>query len=161
MPLGFSVLTAAAVTTAVYCFLNKRRRRKEARITAEARQDVEFTTIALRYPHATALLGNQAGQPGPQLGTSLDWQQLPLLLAVARRLEEEEFQRGARRLTEVWEDQAYTKQQSRLESERRRAKRGLEEELKALVTARIGANAWKDGDLPVTYIYNCAFVPTI
>ena len=63
-----------------------------------------------------------------------------------RRLEEEEFRQGTGKLTEVWEDQA--KQQSRQELERRRAKQGLEEELKALVTAGIGASSWEDIETP-------------
>ena len=60
---------------------------------------------------------------------------LPLLMAMARRLEEGEFQRGAGRLTEVWDGQSTIPYLTPHATSRpKRPKKVLEEELDEIVT---------------------------
>ena len=79
---------------------------------------------------------------------------LPILLAMARKIEEDEFRRGARRLTEVWDTQSTIPLRTPPVTEQpRRPKRGLEEELEEFVTGMPGTTKWENGEMaPKRYL---------
>ena len=70
----------------LYRHISNKRRRKEAKLLESARADPEIGTL----PHHT--------------GGSTPHDALPYILAMARRHEEQEFQRGAMRMTKLLED---------------------------------------------------------
>ena len=81
--------------------------------------------------------------------TPQDHQVLPILLSMARKIEEGEFRRGAGRLTEVWDGQSTIPHLTPLATGHpKRPKRGLEEELEDIVTGVTGTptTIWEDGE---------------
>ena len=93
-----ALLSMASLVLAIYRAISKRRRRKEARIEEEARKD---NTMFRSPPLQTAPY--RWSPAGP---TAQDHHVLPILLSMARKIEEGEFRRGAGRLTEVWDGQS-------------------------------------------------------
>ena len=79
---------------------------------------------------------------------------------MARKIEEDEFRRGAGRLTEVWDTQSKIPHHTPPVIEQpRRPKRGLEEELEEIVTGVSGAaTAWEEGEIAFKY-YQSAHPP--
>ena len=68
---------------------------------------------------------------------------------MARKIEEDEFRRGAGRLTEVWDTQSKIPHHTPPVIEQpRRSKRGLKEELEEIVTGVSGAaTTWEEGEI--------------
>ena len=117
----------------VVCYrqISKRRRRKEAKIDAEARKDV---TMFQSPPQQT-----KPYRWSPAGPTAQDNQALPILLAMARKTEEGEFRHGAGRLTEVWDGHSTIPHLTpHATVHPKRQKRGLEEELEEIVTGVSG-----------------------
>ena len=107
----------------------------------EARKD----TIMFRSPppQTTPYRWSLAGP------TAQENQALPILLAMARKIEEGEFRHRAGRLTEVWDGQsAIPHLTPHATVHPKRPKRGLEEELEEIVTGVAGATTttWEDGE---------------
>ena len=91
----------------LYCHISKKRRRKEAKLLESARADPE---IGMVPPSHRIQMGPTWNPGGPHPGTAYHaggptpHNALPYILAMARRHEEQEFQRGATRMTELLED---------------------------------------------------------
>ena len=95
-------------------------------------------------PQTTPYRWNPAGP------TAQDNQALPILLAMARKIEEGEFRHGAGRLTEVWDGHSTTPHlMPHATVHPKRQKRGLEEELEEIVTGVSGPTTatWEDGEI--------------
>ena len=60
---------------------------------------------------------------------------------------------------EAWENQ--TKIRNMQESNRKRAKRGLEQELEALITAGIGATTWEEREMPPKKLWSNSPTPPL
>ena len=102
--------------------------------------------LPLHHPRSAPYQWSPTGRIAPGLATH-EHQHLPILLAMARKIEEDEFRRGAGRLTEVWDTQSKIPHHMLPVIEQpRRPKRGLEEELEEIVTGVSGAaTAWEEG----------------
>ena len=77
-------------------------------------------------------------------------QALPILLAMARKIEEGECRHGADCLTEVWDGQSTIPHLTpHATMHPKRQKRGLEEELEEIVTGVPGPTTatWEDGEI--------------
>ena len=86
-------------------------------------------------------------QWSPAGPTAQEHQALPILLALARRIEEGEFRHGAGRLTEVWDGQSTIPHlMPHATAHPKRPKRGLEEELDEIVTGVPTTTMWEDGE---------------
>ena len=140
--MGLATMSTASLALFIYRMVSKRRRRKEARIDEEARKDTQSTMLPLRHPRSAPYQWSPAGP------TTQEHQHLPILLAMARKIEEDEFRRGAGRLTEVWDTQSTIPLRTPPVIEQpRRTKRGLEEELEEIVTGVPGATKWESGKI--------------
>ena len=136
-----ALLSTASLVLFIYRAISKRRRRKEARIEEEARKD----NITFRSP-PTQTAPYRWSPAGP---TAQDHHVLPILLSMARKIEEGEFRRGAGRLTEVWDGQSTIPHLTPLATGHpKQPKRGLEEELEDIVTGVTGTptTIWEDGE---------------
>ena len=122
---------------------SKRQKAKRASIEEEARRE------HITFPSPmTKTLPYRWNPGGP---TTQDLRALPLLMAMARRLEEGEFQHGAGRLTEVWDGRSTIPHLTpHATSPPKRPRKGLEEELEEIVTgvAAAATAAWEDGETP-------------
>ena len=118
--MGLATLSTASLALFIYRAVTKRRRTKEARIDEEARKESQNFMLQSRHPRNTPYRWSLAGP------TAQDHQALPILLAMARKMKEGEFRRGAGRLTEVWDGQSTIPLHTPLATEQaRRPKRGL------------------------------------
>ena len=136
-----ALLSTASLVLAIYRAISKWRRRKEARIEEEARKG---NTTFRSPPLQTAPY--RWSPAGP---TAQEHHALPILLAMARRIEEGEFRRGAGRLTEVWDGQSTSPHLTpHATGHPKRQRRGLEEELEDIVTGVSGTPTatWEDGE---------------
>ena len=97
--------------------------------------------------HASVATAEDNALPVEPTGpTAQEHQALPILLAMARKIEEGEFRHGAGRLTEVWDGQSTIPHLTPHATEQpRRPKRGLEEELEEIVTG-VPGTTWEDGE---------------
>ena len=134
-------LSTASLALCIYRGITKRQKQKEAKIEEEARK--ENITFPSPLQKTVPYRWNPVGP------TVQEHHALPLLMAMARRIEEGEFRHGAERLTEVWDDQSTIPHLTpHVTSHPKRPKRGLEEELEEIVTGVAGATtaAWEDGE---------------
>ena len=132
-----SMMLAVCLALCVYRAFAKRQKVKRAKIEEEARR--EHITFPSPLTKTLPYRWNRAGP------TAQEHQALPLLMAIARRLEEGEFQRGAGRLTEVWDGQSTIPHLTpHVTSPPKRPRKGLEEELDEIVTgvAAAATVAW-------------------
>ena len=137
----YLVATMTTASLCVYRAFAKLQKQKHAKIEKEARK--EHITFPSPLPKTLPYRWNQAGP------TVQDHHALPLLMAMARRLEEGEFQRGAGRLTEVWDGQSTIPHLTPHATSRpKRPRKGLEGELDEIVTgvAAAATAAWEDGE---------------
>ena len=146
--MGLATLSMASLALFIYMAVSKQRRRKEACIDEEARKD----TIMFRspLPQTTPYRWSSAGP------TAQDNSALPILLAMARKIEEGEFRHGAGHLTEVWDGQSTILHLTpHATAHPKRQKRGLEEELEEIVTAVSGTTTatWEDGEIGPCLLY--------
>ena len=122
-----ATLSTASLALCIYRGITKRQKQKEAKIEEEARK--EHITFPSPLQKTVPYRWSPAGQ------TVQEHHALPLLMAMARRLEEGEFRHGAGRLTEVWDGQLTIPHLTpHITSHPKRPKRGLEEELEEIVT---------------------------
>ena len=136
--MGLATLSTASLALFIHRAGSKRRRRKEARIDAEARKD-----STMFQSQATKTTPYRWSPAGP---TAQEHQVLPILLAMARRIEEGEFRHRAGRLTEVWDGQSTIPHlMPHATVQPKRPKRGLEEELEEIVTG-VQTTTWEDGE---------------
>ena len=102
---AFACVTALGVVF-LYRHISKKRRRKEARLLQAGRADPE--TGAAGMPGNYPIVNSQWSQAGPHPGAAQyagsNHELLPFIMAMARRHEEQEFQRGASRMTELLEE---------------------------------------------------------
>ena len=99
---AFACFTALGVVF-LYRHLSKKRRRKEARLLQSARADPE--TGAVGTTPMTISPWSPAGpHPGAAHSVGTNHELLPFILAMARRHEEQEFQRGASRMTDLLDE---------------------------------------------------------
>ena len=98
--MGLATLSTALLVLFIYRAVSKRRKRKEARIDEEARKESQNIMLQSRQPRTTPYRWS------PAAPTAQEHQALPILLAMARKIEEGEFRHGAGRLTEVWDGQS-------------------------------------------------------
>ena len=104
---AFACFTALGVVF-LYRHLSKKRRRKEARLLQAGRVDLESGTIGTAPAHQP-MMTSPWSTAGPHPGAAYhvganNHDMLPFILAMARRHEEQEFQRGASRMTELMEE---------------------------------------------------------
>ena len=93
------------------------------------------------HPRTTPYRWSPAGP------TAQEHQALPILLALARQIEEGEFRHGAGHLTEVWDGQSTIPHLTlHITAHPKRPKRGLEEELEEIVTGVPTTTTWEDGE---------------
>ena len=103
---AFACFTALGVVF-LYRHLSKKRRRKEARLLQSGRADLETGTAGTGAPHFPMMTSpwSPAGpHPGAAHSVGANHDALPFILAMVRRHEEQEFQRGASRMTELLEE---------------------------------------------------------
>ena len=94
---AFACFTALGVVF-LYRHLSKKRRRKEARLLQAGRVDLETGTVGTAPVHHP-MMNSPWSPAGPHPGASYrvgatNHDVLPFILAMARRHEEQEFQRG-------------------------------------------------------------------
>ena len=89
---AFACFTALGVIF-LYRHLSKKRRRKEARLLQAGRVDLETGTVGTAPVHHP-MVNSPWNQAGPHPGAAYHHDALPFILAMARRHEEQEFQRG-------------------------------------------------------------------
>ena len=98
---AFACFTALGVVF-LYCHLSKKRWRKEARLLQAGRADREAGMAGMAPPPHRQLMSPPWSPGGPHPGTAYPaggpspHDALPYILAMARRHEEQEFQRGPR-----------------------------------------------------------------
>ena len=138
---AFACLTALGVVF-LYRHLSKKRRRKEARLLEAGRVDPETGML-----HQRTQMNPTWSPGGPHPGTAYHaggsgpHDALPYILAMARRHEEQEFQRGASRVTELLEDiQPFPRQATThaLGERRKAANNRATDELDAIIMASLG-----------------------
>ena len=104
---AFACFTALGVVF-LYRHLSKKRRRKEARLLQSGRADLETGAAGTTGPHHYPMMNSQWSPAGPHPGAAhsvgANHDVLPFILAMARRHEEQEFQRGASCMTELLEE---------------------------------------------------------
>ena len=106
------ILGSCACLTAVgvvflYRHISKKRQRREAKLLESARADPEIGMVPPSHRIQMSLPWSPGGpRPGTayHAGGPTPHDALPYILAMARRHEEQEFQRGAMRMTELLED---------------------------------------------------------
>ena len=143
---AFACFTALRVVF-LYRHLSKKRRRKEARLLQAGRADPETGMAgAAQSPHRQ-LMNPLWSAGGPHPGTAYPagapspHDALPYILAMARRHEEQEFQRGASRMTELLDDIQPCPRQATvhaLDELRKAANHRAADELDAIVMANLG-----------------------
>ena len=128
----------------LYRHLSKKRRRKAARLLEAGRADPE---TGMFPPQQRPLMNPTWSPGGPHPGTAYHaggsgpHDALPYILAMARRHEEQEFQRGGTRMTELLEDiQPFPRQATThaLGECRKAANNRAADELDALIMASLG-----------------------
>ena len=104
---AFACFTALGVLF-VYRHLSKKRRRKEARLLQSGRADPETGAAGTTGPHHHPMMNSPWSPAGPHPGAAhsvgANHEMLPFILAMARRHEKQEFQRGASRMTDLLEE---------------------------------------------------------
>ena len=80
--MGLATLSTASLALFIYWAVSKRRRRKEARIDEEARKESHNFILQSRHPKSTPYRWSPDGP------TAQEHQALPILLAMARKIEE-------------------------------------------------------------------------
>ena len=138
-----TTMITVCMALCVYRAFEKRQKIKRAKIEDEARKE----NITFPSP-LTKTIPYRWNPAGP---TVQEHHALPLLMAMARRLEEGEFHRGAGRLTEVWDGQSTIPHlMPHVTSPPKRPRKVLEDELEEIVTgvAAAATAAWEDGETP-------------
>ena len=141
----FACVTALGVVF-LYRHVSKKRRRKEARLLQAGRADPEAgmpSPPPYSYPGVSPTWNPGGPRPGTayHAGGQSPHDALPYILAMARRHEEQEFQRGATRMTELLEDIHPCPRQPTahaLGERRKAASNRAADELDALIMASLG-----------------------
>ena len=142
--LGSCACLMALGVVFLYRHVSKKQRRKEARLLESGRADPE---AGLAPPQHRTQMSPAWSQGGPHPGTAYHaggptpHDALPYILAMARRHEEQEFQRGAMRMTELLEDiQPFPRQATThaLGEHRKAASNRAAAELDAIIMASLG-----------------------
>ena len=150
---AFACFTALGVVF-LYRHLSKKRRRKEARLLQAGRVDLESGTVGTApvMNSPWSLAGPHPGA-GYRIGAT-NHDMLPFILAMARRHEEQEFQRGASRMTELLEEIQPSTRSTAVHTMgelRKAANHRAADELDAIAMASLGTVSYTHLTLPTIY----------